>query len=266
MIRQTKNDNVRGGFTLVELLVVIGIIALLISVLLPVMNRAREQARSVACLSNLRQVAQWGLMYAQDSRGVLPTQSFGVTGSPPTQVVANDWTILSYTTWEVKAGPPLYKLFVPGATSGTVLHCPQAISAVAFRSNATGLCYSINQYLGGMRDFKVSTPNTKVARRPEVRMLKPTSFWFCDARVFASGGAWDFHAVVNLNYTENTPTGNWPWCWQNVVGNFRGHPNSSSNFVFGDGHAESIPSGTFEKMSQAERKIFIAYPSDMPGF
>jgi prepilin-type N-terminal cleavage/methylation domain-containing protein len=64
--------NPRAAFTLVELLVVIGIIAILIGILLPSLSKARAAARTMACSSNLRQLVLATQMFAQEHGGCLP--------------------------------------------------------------------------------------------------------------------------------------------------------------------------------------------------
>ena len=65
-------SEIRRYFTLLELLIVIAIIAIIAGMLLPTLNRARERANSIACVSNLRQIQYAVGGYADDNRGVFP--------------------------------------------------------------------------------------------------------------------------------------------------------------------------------------------------
>ena len=77
-----KHPRAQAGFTLVELLVVIGIIALLIAVLLPSLSRVRRQSERTRCLANLRSLGQAMFLYANDYRDRLPNGNATGDGDP----------------------------------------------------------------------------------------------------------------------------------------------------------------------------------------
>jgi prepilin-type processing-associated H-X9-DG protein len=85
--RTHRHVNPTAAFTLVELLVVIGIIALLIAILLPSLNRARETANRVKCATNLRQIGQTMLLYAGENKGHYP-RTYYTPGAPLTDAAS----------------------------------------------------------------------------------------------------------------------------------------------------------------------------------
>jgi prepilin-type N-terminal cleavage/methylation domain-containing protein len=100
LVRQSliMSSRRRPGFTLVELLVVIGVIAVLVAILLPAVHSVREQSHGVVCTNNLRQLWNGFVMFAADHDGRLPGNANDYLLPDPD---AHDWLAASGQRWTV---------------------------------------------------------------------------------------------------------------------------------------------------------------------
>jgi prepilin-type N-terminal cleavage/methylation domain-containing protein len=134
-----RRIRISGAFTLVELLVVIAIIAILISLLLPSLSRARKSAGSVVCLSNLKQIGLAMNIYANENRGNLP--------APQTQrnTVGLSWEVAllpmmgKKATWDVQGGE-----LPPADYGASVFRCPLDVVPDWVYGTRPRKSYSIN--------------------------------------------------------------------------------------------------------------------------
>jgi prepilin-type N-terminal cleavage/methylation domain-containing protein/prepilin-type processing-associated H-X9-DG protein len=128
--KESASFGKRRAFTLVELLVVIGIIAVLVSVLLPTLGRARRSAEVTACLSNIRQLATALQGYINESRGAMPEAMYNNQGiMSPAQNGAAAWGPLNATQAPRFPGstvvPAIGEALTPYLGPGTkVWQCP----------------------------------------------------------------------------------------------------------------------------------------------
>jgi prepilin-type N-terminal cleavage/methylation domain-containing protein/prepilin-type processing-associated H-X9-DG protein len=124
------------GFTIVELLVVIGIIAVLITMLLPVLHRAREHTRTIACASNLRQIGMAEMEYINESHGRQVPTGYDVFGTNNSTGVYWPGILMGggYITAPTTTSTTI--------TSDSVFYCPEGLTdAFTQGGAATALDY-----------------------------------------------------------------------------------------------------------------------------
>lgn len=249
-MKNIQRDNFRRrGFTLVELLVVIGIIAVLIGILLPSLNRARAAAKGTQCLSNLRQMMTGLIMYADANHGYLPpvnggNQQYTINGSNWT--VAVRWYGGAYgptsptmpnVTEGIFYGPasPVARYWGSASVSG----CPSfEESADLGRVGYGPVAYAYNALAGHQFD--------KMAQYPGVTFNTATGERLSRIRKADRKAAlWDAARVQAGNtLIERIPWGYPSTGYPNNAGkrepSFHGRHNRMGNVGWFDGHASAV--------------------------
>jgi prepilin-type processing-associated H-X9-DG protein/prepilin-type N-terminal cleavage/methylation domain-containing protein len=178
-MHRSKANRRKTAFTLVELLVVIGIISVLIAMLLPALNRAREAAKTVACASNMRQVMLAIQMYANDNRGYYPGILYKgtVTNLGITNVFSMNWLDHAQTLGLLLGGlrylPNRYQAsaYMNGEFSVRALRCPADPNT--YGKNPSGstpaMCWSY--------DYRESTSGDPIGKASFAQPLRQGMKW-----------------------------------------------------------------------------------------
>jgi prepilin-type N-terminal cleavage/methylation domain-containing protein/prepilin-type processing-associated H-X9-DG protein len=232
-------DSLSGAFTLIELLVVIAIIAVLASLLLPALGRAKQQGLTTACQNNLRQLQLCWHMYAMDHDDTLPPNQsvYDINTGAPVPGAELNWTWcpgntrLDTTTSNIASG-----YLFPYNRSAAIYHCPSDRSVVEaaggarrstqLRTRSYNMSQSINgmpfdEQAGGLDQLPTFKKLTEIRRPPPSGVLV-----FIDVH---EGGILD--SLFGIPWRGST----FPDMWFDVPAN---RHQQGCNLSFADGHVE----------------------------
>jgi prepilin-type N-terminal cleavage/methylation domain-containing protein/prepilin-type processing-associated H-X9-DG protein len=241
------------AFTLVELLVVIAIIALLLSILMPSLRKARDSAMKIVCKSNMKQIGISSNVFAADHGGIIPTYAGLPTTAPANSKISSLWYCWIGLLDQTIIGKPLDELKIYKNTGGynqKIWWCPAdrisrkskfpTYSSVSYGLNAALYTLSPGYPAHGLNNHHKDGVNLSTLQRPSSRLYisehgKPAVATALSGYPAVSPGMWPGRFRKFEDYREDQFWG--------ALGNYH---SRITNTVFADGHAESV---VFEELS-----------------
>lgn len=225
------------ALTLIELLVVLAIIAVLVGLALPALSRARETARRIVCLSNLRQMSVAVNVYLTEHDGYFPPAQYGDVRDPTTPL--HGWDFIQMPDGSTRPG-----VIWSGGGALEIQQCPSMTGSANWGGDPyTGYNYNTS-YLGGPTELWSNQP-PPTARIQEVRSPS-TCAVFGDGEI-VGGGANKFMRSPFKGPRDTDFFGN-----GNQVGGTQGFRHlGTTNASFVDGHAATFDTPHHETHPEA---------------
>ena len=233
-----------AGFTLVELLVVIGVIAVLIGMLMPALQKARAASQATSCLSNLRQITNAMILFSHDNKGFLPQSCGAGTGQETFVIEGVSKTMLvrwfgGWNNGEKKFYAPA-SLLAKYLGSADAAGCQTFEVEDVFRPEYGPVDYAYNSLFARHKEWarnKESGDRTGLGvklskiRRPAEKAMVWDSARYNNGLIDRT--PWGYPTTGNVNNDRSDP-------------NFHGRHNNRGNIGWADGHVSAIEPAYFD--------------------